>query len=364
MKDNLLYPENEKNNGKNLKKTFSKNINKIGNLIKYRSKNLNPIEKENLTLEYVKKEYEELKAKKEKLEKYEEELLKYDDEIKDMDYCIIKSNDLNSVITCKKNSLSNRFLKYTNINVDSKAINALMFFDKESVIKIEEVISKLSQNEITLEKTYKLNKFNIENICDLYIRYEDKKYEIKNIEPCNKEISDTLSEITGKYEEYHLQNKEIRDSFIKAFSEAKHELNIASPWMNNYVVNGYLINMMEDLLKKGGVIKIIYGIEENSSIMNLKKGNNANNKNINSDRIAEKLRERFKGYGDRFKIKKVNSHNKLLICDEQYYMETSFNLLSFSGEYDKNSKDTRDEGATYSTNIEVIKDLRSRYFDF
>jgi hypothetical protein len=55
-----------------------------------------------------------------------------DDEIKDMDYCIIKSNDLNSVITCKKNSLSNRFLKYTNINVDSKAINALMFFDIES----------------------------------------------------------------------------------------------------------------------------------------------------------------------------------------------------------------------------------------
>lgn len=361
MKDDLLYSKNEKTSGKFIRNFFSKNIVKICNLIKHKSENLNKIEKENLTLESVKKEYEELKAKKQKLEKYEDELLKYDDEIKDMDYCLIKSNDLNSVINCKKDSLANRFFKYTNVNIKNKAINALIFFDKESIIKIEDVINKLNKNEILIEKTYKLTKFNIEKICDLYISYEENKFEIKNIEPYDKEISGTLSEITNKYEEYHLQNKEIRDRFIEAFSDTKYELNIASPWMNNYVVDDNLINMMEDLLKKGSVIKIIYGIEENNLILNSKNGNN---KNKNSDRIAEKLREKFRDYGDGFKIKKVNSHNKLLICDERYYMETSFNLLSFSGEYDENSKDIRDEGATYSTNMEVIKDLRNRYFNF
>lgn len=362
MKDDLVHSENKKRNNKFSRNLLSENLSKIRNIVNHRLRNLITKEKENLTLDIVKKQFEELKAKKVEFERYENELLKYDDEIKGMDYCLITSNDLNSVINCKRNSLAQRFLKYMNINLESKAINALMFFDKESLIKIEETIHKLDSDEILIEKTYELNKFNIEKICDLHISYEDKKYIIKDIEPFDKEIFVTLRGIANKYEEYHLQNKEIRDKFIKAFSEAKHELNIASPWMNNYVVNDDLIKMMESLLIRGGSIKIIYGIEENSSAHHFKKENN--NKNKNSDRIAERLKDKFKDYGDRFKIKKVNSHNKLLICDESYYMETSFNLLSFSGEYDENSKDTRGEGATYSSNIEVIKDLRSRYFNF
>lgn len=139
--------------------------------------------------------------------------------------------------------------------------------------------------------------FNVDKICDLYISYEDNTYVIKDIDPYDKEISGTLSEISNKYEEYHLQDKEIRDKFIKAFSDAKYELNIASPWMNNYVVNNDLINKMESLLIRGTSIKIAYGIEENS--YNFKM----DNKNTNSDRIAQKLKERFDFYGDKFTIK-------------------------------------------------------------
>lgn len=362
MKDDLLYSEDNEINSNFLKESLTEKIVKIKNSINYRFKKFNLKEKDNLTLEGAKKQFEELKAKKEEFGKYEDELLKYDDELGDMDYCLIKSNDLNSVISCKKSTLSQRFFKYKNVNLDIKATNALMFFDKKSIIKIEEVINKLDRDEIAIEKTYKLNKFNVEKVCDLYISYENNKYIIKNIEHFDKEISGTLSEIVNTNEEYHLQNKEIRDNFIKAFSDSKYELNIASPWMNNYVVNDELIKKMERLLIRGGIVKIIYGIEENNSFSNFKKDNN--NKTINSDRIAEKLKEKFKCYEDNFKIKKVNSHNKLLICDESYYIETSFNLLSFSGEYDENSNDTRDEGATYSTNIEVIKDLRNRYFNF
>lgn len=362
MKDDLLCSEDNKINNKFFIDVLSEKVNKIKNSINYKFKIFNFKEKENSKLESVKKQYEELKAKKQELEKYEDDLLKYDDELKDMDYCLIKANDLNSVISCKKNSISQRFFKYTNIKIDSKAINALMFFNKESIIVIEEIIKKINNDELLIEKTYKLNKFYIENLCDLYISYENNQYVIKNIEAFDKEISETISEIANKYEEYHLQNREIRDKFIQAFSDAKYELNIASPWMNNYVVNDKLINKMEKFLLRGGIIKIIYGIEENNSFSNFKRDRNS--KNENSHRIAEKLNEKFKCYNDSFKIKKVNSHNKLLICDESYYIETSFNLLSFSGEYDENSNDTRDEGATYSTNIEVIKDLRNRYFDF
>lgn len=357
MKNDSVYIENDEVN----KNFIDKYINKFKRLINFNKKSRKSSKKEALSLEEAKKEFNEIKARKEKLESYEDELLKYDDEIMDMDYCVVTSNDLNSMINCKQDTLGKRFIKYDSVNIDSKALKVLMFFDKESIIKIEEVINKLDKNELNIEKTYKVSNFTVKNLCELEISFEDGKYQIKNITPYNKEILGTLNQITNNYEEYHLQNKEIRERFLKAFSDAKYELNIGSPWMNNYVVNDNLIAMMEALLKRGGIIKIIYGIAENSSIVNTKKDNY---KNRNSDKIAEKLMETFSDYGASFKIKKVNSHNKLLICDEKYYMETSFNLLSFSGEYDENSKDIRDEGATYSSNIEVIKDLRNRYFNF
>jgi len=280
------------------------------------------------------------------------------DELKDIDYCLVNSSDLASAVNCKKDSLAERFFEYKNVSLSNNSLNILMFMNKESIIEIENVISKLDTNELLMEKTYKTTEFNIEKICKLHISYEDDKYIIKDIESYDKEISGTLNEISNKYEEYHLQNKEIRDKFIKAFSETKYELNIASPWMNNYVVNDELIKKMESVLIKGSSIKIIYGIENKSY------NSDGDIKDISNDRIAQKLKERFTIYGDKFKMKKVNSHNKLLICDESYYIETSFNLLSFAGEYDENSKDIRDEGATYSTNLDVIKDLRDRYFSF
>lgn len=279
-------------------------------------------------------------------------------ELKDIDYCLVNSSDLASAVNCKKNTASAIFSKYKNVNFSNNSLNILMFMNKESIIKIENIIRQLDMGELLIEKTYKTREFDIEKICKLHISYEDKKYIIKNIESYDKDISGTLNEISNKYEEYHLHNKEIRDKFIKAFSESKYELNIASPWMNNYVVNDELISKMESLLIRGASIKIIYGIENKSYF------SEGDSKNINVDRIAQKLNERFIIYGDKFKIKKVNSHNKLLICDESYYIETSFNLLSFAGEYDEKSKDVRDEGATYSTNLEVIKDLRDRYFSF
>lgn len=315
------------------------------------------ISDENLSIEVIKKQYEELKSKKEEFEKYEAEILKYDDELKDIDYCLVKSNDLSSAVNCKKDYLTERFLKYENVIITNNSLNTIMFMNKESISNIENIVEQLDRNELNIEKTYKTNKFDIERICRLYISYEDNKYIIKDIEAYDKEISGTINEMSNKYEEYHLQNKEIRDKFIKAFTDAKYELDIASPWMNNYVVNDDLISSMESLLIRGASIKIIYGIEN-------KIYSKEDIKDFNSDKIVRKLKERFAIYGDKFKIRKVNSHNKLLICDENYYVETSFNLLSFAGEYDQKSKDIRDEGATFSTNLDVIKDLRDRYFSF
>lgn len=45
-------------------------------------------------------------------------------------------------------------------------------------------------------------------------------------------------------------------------------------------------------------------------------------------------------------------------------IEGSYNFLSFAGEYNDKTKDNREEGATYCTNINMIEHLQKIYFDF
>jgi len=209
MKNELIDFDKEIDR-KTLKDTISGKVIKLIKLLKRKLKRKR-ISDENLSIEVIRKQYEELKSKKEEFEKHEAEILKYDDELKDIDYCLVKSNDLSSAVNCKKDYLTERFLKYENVIITNNSLNTIMFMNKESISNIENIVEQLDRNELNIEKTYKTNKFDIERICRLYISYEDNKYIIKGIEAYDKEISGTINEMSNKYEEYHLQNKEIRD---------------------------------------------------------------------------------------------------------------------------------------------------------
>lgn len=149
----------------------------------------------------------------------------------------------------------------------------------------------------------------------------------------------------------HLVNKEIKNKFIESFYISENEIDIISPWMTNYVVDSDLIDLMESILIRNVKLKIIYGIGLDNDIRNQK-----------SDQVACKLKKRFRKYGDLFKIKKSNTHYKLLLCDDKFAISGSFNFLSFKGEYDKD--DNRDEGAEFIIDKENIEEKREFYFKF
>jgi molybdenum cofactor biosynthesis enzyme len=151
----------------------------------------------------------------------------------------------------------------------------------------------------------------------------------------------------------HIENAHIREKFIYAFETAVYEIDIISPWISRWVADNNFLWLVEQALKRNVTIKILYGIEESS---------NNSERSDNTDKIAMALKNKFKRYNNLFRMKKVNTHYKLLICDEEFYVAGSFNYLSFSGDY--SNPNTRHEGADYSANKKLIRDKRSRYFDF
>ena len=152
---------------------------------------------------------------------------------------------------------------------------------------------------------------------------------------------------------FHLQNQEIKKMFLQTFLIAEKEIDIISPWMNGSVVNKALISLMENALNRGVKIKIIYGLDSDDNEYNLSRS-------ARSDQTASLLVKKFSKHKGLFFVKRANIHYKLVICDEKYKLEGSYNYLSFTGDYEDDS--TRIEGSPFGRDSKEIRYLRNKYF--
>lgn len=153
----------------------------------------------------------------------------------------------------------------------------------------------------------------------------------------------------------HLVNHEIKEMFLESFRIVEKELDICSPWISKNVVNEKFIRLMREALYRNVTIKILYGLDSSSDEFNI-------NRSRNSDCIAEFLKLEFSDfYSKTFFIQRDNIHYKVVLCDDKFKLEGSYNYLSFDGEYYDSS--VRKEGSPFGTNIEEIKKIRGLYFE-
>ncbi len=144
-----------------------------------------------------------------------------------------------------------------------------------------------------------------------------------------------------------LKMYEHRPLLEKSLSESKERLLIISPWIRANATNNDLINRLENLLKKGVVVYIGYGI-----------GGSEDKKYPADIKAEESIQNLAKNYAN-FHLKDLgNTHAKILISDNNYAVVTSFNWLSFKG--DANWK-FRDERGTMVCDNEEIEQLFMEY---
>lgn len=171
------------------------------------------------------------------------------------------------------------------------------------------------------------------------------------------QMEDTFKGMSKEQKEAHkidfLHDYEIRQVLLSTFRIAEHEIDIISPWVSKHAVNNELITEMENALKRGVSLKIIYGIDGSSDSSMKRKSE--------SQAIINDLSKRYKKYGSKFKARLDNTHEKLLLCDDKYFLIGSYNLLSFGGDY---KDDTRKEIMMYQETKPVILSLRNKLFSF
>lgn len=140
-----------------------------------------------------------------------------------------------------------------------------------------------------------------------------------------------------------ISNKEIHAKLLAILREAKYEVDIMSPWINNEVVNSVFEDNLDMLMRKNGKLKVVYGInmQENDT------------KRMRAEKILSRLQKK---YGkDHIQYKYFSSHSKLIICDDDYYIITSCNPLSNDGM-------SWEEIGEISANKKNLKAYKKKYF--
>lgn len=170
---------------------------------------------------------------------------------------------------------------------------------------------------------------------------EQKESTTERIRFLEKKIEEMENERKGA--DRILSTYDHRPLLLDALETAQNNVVIISPWIKAGGLNNEILGRIERALQRRTHIIIGYGISE---------------KEDNNKWILSKLSDiQKKGYGKRLHMVRLsNTHEKVLIKDNEYMVITSFNWLSFKGDPNRGF---RQETGYYTESKEAIKQMKS-----
>lgn len=230
-------------------------------------------------------------------------------------------------------------------------------FDSNFISEAEEnnsLISVLPQEIIESAKSFSYKDSTLEReISNLTTQLDAiKKNDDDNDEQQKESATERIRFLEKKIDEMKNERKgadrilstyDHRPLLLDALDNAQNMVVIVSPWIKSGGLNNEILGRIERALQRSTRVIIGYGISEKED----------------SDRwILQRLTDiQKKKYGDKLLLVKLsNTHEKVLIKDNEYMVITSFNWLSFRGDPNKGF---RQETGYYTESKEAINQMKA-----
>lgn len=250
-------------------------------------------------------------------------------------------NDDYSIALQKQYNNNSRVLDFdSNFISEAEENNSLISVLPQEII---ESAKSFSYKDSTLEREIS----NLTTQLDAIKKNDDdndeqhKESATERIRFLEKKIDETKNERKGA--DRILSTYDHRPLFLDALDNAQNMVVIVSPWIKSGGMNNEILGRIERALQRGTRVIIGYGISEKED----------------SDRwILQRLTDiQKKKYGDKLLLVKLsNTHEKVLIKDNEYMVITSFNWLSFKGDPNKGF---RQETGYYTESKEAINQMKA-----
>ena len=227
----------------------------------------------------------------------------------------------------------------------------------QTIAKMENESKRLVE-EATVQYQNELKKKN-QSIEKLQKENRQQSAEIEALKEENSKILAQQDSFVQKMEMMSLKtnnkmihNEEIHSYLIKALETAQHEVCIMSPWADKKILDEFMLEKIDRMIRRKVTLKIVYGIENKDKTS---KSGRSNKRQNDAEELLRELKKRFSS--KYFKTQYFSSHSKLIICDEKFYVITSCNPLSNKGT-------NWEEIGEVSNNVDNMRKYKERYFNF
>ncbi|PFO12692.1 hypothetical protein COJ70_24290 [Priestia megaterium] len=152
--------------------------------------------------------------------------------------------------------------------------------------------------------------------------------------------------------------KEHYEFLIQSLNTAKKSITIVSPWITNYVIDEKFINLIQETLKRGVKVRIIFGYNKTNytlkEIDKIVKSDYPGHKN--PDKVEESIQKIRILLASQL-IYKPPMHTKLVLIDDEVLVIGSHNWLSNRG----SSENAKEEISCIISNPNYIKYIKEAY---
>lgn len=183
-----------------------------------------------------------------------------------------------------------------------------------------------------------------------------------------KSMNDKIRELElGKINEILMLEK-LKENFWHSLTTCKREIDIYVPFIGSTIKDRKFIDSVSFALSRGVKIKIRCGMDDGSS-----QSDNGNGSAKHIHKSMKELKTKLRGNKlaniNNLTYKLDNAHCKLLIVDDEYYILSSMNFLSYKGEdivnkYGEIMSEKWEELGEKSTCKENLKTYRDMFFNF
>lgn len=250
----------------------------------------------------------------------------------------ITRNDDYSIALQRQYNNNTRVLDFDSIEAtDEEADNSLISVLPQEII---ESAKSFSYKDSTLEREISNLTTQLDAIKDNSDEEEQKESATERIRFLEKKIDEMKNERKGA--DRILSTYDHRPLLLDALDNAQNTVVIVSPWIKSGGLNNEMLGRIERALQRRIQVIIGYGIS----------------KKEDSDKwVLQRLSDiQKKRYGKNLHLVRLcNTHEKVLIKDNEYMVITSFNWLSFKGDPDKGF---RQETGYYTESKDAIKQMK------
>ena len=134
-----------------------------------------------------------------------------------------------------------------------------------------------------------------------------------------------------------IATEEHRPLLMEAIGRASSELTLVSAWIRPDAFDDELRRKLADAIIRGVTVRIAWGFGTNwsRSTPGHKREEAQNNKRLGDDALALLERMLPNDSRGRLKTKRIETHQKFIICDDLFCVSGSFNWLSYRGHQDR-----------------------------